>query len=185
MCSNKLALRLKEQIEAIKGGVTATATHLGKSRNTIYNWIEKGNAPLDQVEKLSEIGVDLHYILTGTAQSELNQTNHPRRSDTINETALNYKESNTSASTDKANSLDHKLGSIVDNYINDDVLMMIDSALIQMLNNKNITIDDHKKSIFINAAQKGYEQLAAAGRTEKFSELLSSLINATLDEENN
>ena len=59
MCPNNSTLRLKEEIEALKGGVTAAADHLQKSRNTIYNWFEKGNVPVDQVTKLGEIGVDL------------------------------------------------------------------------------------------------------------------------------
>nr|VFK69070.1 MAG: Bacteriophage CI repressor helix-turn-helix domain-containing protein [Candidatus Kentron sp. UNK]VFK73806.1 MAG: Bacteriophage CI repressor helix-turn-helix domain-containing protein [Candidatus Kentron sp. UNK] len=54
-----------EEIRVIPGGVSAVAKHLGKARNTVYNWCEKGNIPLDQLIQLASIGVDVQYVLTG------------------------------------------------------------------------------------------------------------------------
>lgn len=62
--------RLRAEIDRI--GVTELARNLGSARNTIYNWCEKGNIPLDKLILLSEFGVDVNYILTGEkAQTEL------------------------------------------------------------------------------------------------------------------
>lgn len=58
------ANRLRSEIDRI--GVTELARNLGSARNTIYNWCEKGNIPLDKLMLLSEFGVDINYILTGT-----------------------------------------------------------------------------------------------------------------------
>ena len=41
------------------------SNHLGVVRNTIYNWMGKGNAPLDKLMALQGIGADVNYILTG------------------------------------------------------------------------------------------------------------------------
>jgi hypothetical protein len=65
MCANKLAKRLVEEIETASGGVTAIAKYLGKTRNTIYNWCEKGNIPADQLVLLAGIGIDIQYVITG------------------------------------------------------------------------------------------------------------------------
>jgi len=64
-----LAVRFNDEIDRVKGGVSAAARHLGKSRNTIYNWIQKGNIPLDQLAKLEAIGVDVGYVSTGRRES--------------------------------------------------------------------------------------------------------------------
>jgi len=176
MCSNKITFRLKQQIEALKGGVTAAANHLGKSRNTIYNWLEKGNAPIDQLEKLGEIGVDIHYVVTGAASRQgemLGQT----VSGVVNEMPIKY-----NGAKSGLNGLDGRLASIVEHYIRDENLSMITTTLDQVLSNKGIILDDIIRTQLVTAANKGFEQLAAAGRTEKFNELLQTLIDATLSE---
>ncbi len=195
MCPNKSTFRLKEQIEALKGGVTAAANHLGKSRNTIYNWMEKGNAPLDQLEKLSEIGVDIHYITTGFTLQELNKNPDvaifPEGTpEGINETSKLYR--NTSAPPNaqladtgnffKPDNLDNKLAAIINNYINDGTLTLITTALDQTLDKRNLTLNEDKKIRLTAAAQNAYERLTVTGRVEKFDELLNTLIDAALVE---
>ncbi|VAW55544.1 hypothetical protein MNBD_GAMMA05-2115 [hydrothermal vent metagenome] len=191
MRSNYLTHRLKEQIEALKGGVTTAANHLGKSRNTIYNWIEKGNAPLDQVGKLSEIGVDIYYIVTGLTMHELNKIAGYSITDMVSENAKQYQGSGTetrtpgSAIQNRHLNLEDRLSLIIEDYIRDDTLTMITTKLDQTLNEEGISLDDEKKNHLIAAAQKAYDQLMAAGRTEKFNALLKTLIAATLAERNN
>lgn len=189
MRENKLTLRLKEQIEALKGGVTEAAKHLGKSRNTIYNWIEKGNAPIDQVEKLSEIGIDIHYVITGVRMPGISNISdqHPGK---INELSGAYKQSDTDAEIRAAvpasrNALDVRLDSVIDDYMRNDILTVINHTLNQVLSNKNLTLDSTSKAHLIAAAQKGYQQLATCRRTENFNDLLYTLIDATLAELNN
>lgn len=55
--------RLREQIDA--RGVSGLARSLGVARNTLYNWCEKGNVPLNKLYALGEAGVDVAYVLTG------------------------------------------------------------------------------------------------------------------------
>ena len=62
--------RLREEIEA--KGVSSLARALGIARNTLYNWCEKGNVPLDKLFALGAEGVDVDYVLTGTRR-ELRQ----------------------------------------------------------------------------------------------------------------
>ncbi|ECV5352104.1 bacteriophage CI repressor [Salmonella enterica subsp. enterica] len=38
----------------------------GISRATIYNWMEKGNVPLDKLSLLASAGVDITFVLTGS-----------------------------------------------------------------------------------------------------------------------
>lgn len=38
---------------------------LGTARNTIYNWLEKGNIPLNRLEELGAIGADIQFVVTG------------------------------------------------------------------------------------------------------------------------
>ena len=56
--------RLAAEIERL-GGVTPVAKQLGTVRNTIYNWLEKGNIPLNKLEELGAAGADVVFILTG------------------------------------------------------------------------------------------------------------------------
>lgn len=178
MCPNNLTSRLKEEIEALKGGVTAAADHLQKSRNTIYNWFEKGNAPVDQVTKLGEIGIDLGYVFMGLKTPEHAMTNAPERFNKIHERSFAY------GNTGERNKLDDRLASVIDRYVRDDILTMIESTLDEVLEKKGLTIDEDTRARFIGAAQDGYEQLMAGDRTDKFSELLLALIDATLTENN-
>ncbi|WP_157838133.1 helix-turn-helix domain-containing protein [Pseudomonas sp. PH1b] len=57
--------RFEAEIERI-GGVTTISSTLGVARNTIYNWMAKGNAPLNSLMGLAGIlGMDVVYVLTG------------------------------------------------------------------------------------------------------------------------
>lgn len=166
MCTNKLTTRLKQQIEALKGGVTTVASHLGKSRNTIYNWIDKGNAPLDQIEKLGEIGIDIHYILTGCT---LNVLPIPGE---ISETAETYSNENLPLT------LESKLDQIIENYIRNDRLSMVEILLDQALAKKALRLNGHDKNQLLMAASKAFDQLRLCDRKEKFDDLLDRLIEA-------
>ncbi len=55
--------RFSEEVDKI--GVTSIARELGVARNTVYNWIAKGNAPLNYVAILTTLGVDIVYVLAG------------------------------------------------------------------------------------------------------------------------
>lgn len=58
------AERLAREVESL-GGVSYVAKALKTARNTVYNWIEKGNIPLNKLDELSRLGGDTVYILTG------------------------------------------------------------------------------------------------------------------------
>lgn len=63
--------RFEEEITRI--GVSKIANTLGIARNTVYNWIANGNAPLNMLMSLQGImGVDLHYVITGERSMTLN-----------------------------------------------------------------------------------------------------------------
>lgn len=66
--------RFEFEVERI-GGVTAISNSLGVARNTIYNWMAKGNAPLNNLMALSGVlGMDVVYVLTGERHANaLNQ----------------------------------------------------------------------------------------------------------------
>lgn len=70
--SNNFQERFEEEIERI--GISAAAKHLGVVRNTIYNWIAKGNAPLNFLITLQEVGLDINYVLTGIRSSLISET---------------------------------------------------------------------------------------------------------------
>ena len=176
MCPNNSTLRLKEEIETLKGGVTAAAEHLQKSRNTIYNWFEKGNVPVDQVTKLGEIGVDLGYVFMGVRTSEHAIAKVPESFNKVHESSFSY------GDMGKRNKLDNRLASVIDSYVRDDILTMIVTMLDEVLNEKGLTFDDDTKARLIGAAQDGHEQLMASDRTDKFRELLLALIDAVLTE---
>lgn len=61
--------RFEEEVEKI--GISALANHLGVARNTIYNWIGKCNAPLNELMRMQGFGVDVQYILTSKRSPEL------------------------------------------------------------------------------------------------------------------
>lgn len=54
--------RLAQEVEHL-GGVSAVSNLLGVTRNTVYNWIEKGNMGLDKLLQLGEAGGDVNFIL--------------------------------------------------------------------------------------------------------------------------
>ncbi|MCW8536498.1 MULTISPECIES: helix-turn-helix domain-containing protein [Acinetobacter calcoaceticus/baumannii complex] len=60
---NSINERLRSEVERI--GVSKLARDLGIARNTLYNWCEKGNIPLDKLLILSDYGLDVSYIITG------------------------------------------------------------------------------------------------------------------------
>lgn len=55
--------RLASELKRVGPLVVSKAT--GISRATIYNWMEKGNVPLDKLSLLALAGVDVTFILTG------------------------------------------------------------------------------------------------------------------------
>lgn len=55
--------RFEDEVNRV--GVTRIAQVLGVARNTVYNWMANGNAPLNQLLALEGLGVDLIYVLTG------------------------------------------------------------------------------------------------------------------------
>lgn len=61
---DEIGKRLEEEVERL-GGVTAVAARLNTVRNTIYNWVEKGNIPAKKLADLGVGGADVLYILTG------------------------------------------------------------------------------------------------------------------------
>lgn len=58
--------RLRSEIDRI--GISQLSRDLGSARNTIYNWCEKGNIPLDKLIQLGKIGVDIGYVVLGTKE---------------------------------------------------------------------------------------------------------------------
>lgn len=59
--------RLISELKRVGPSVVAADT--GISRATIYNWMEKGNAPIDKLVLLEKAGIDVTYILTGLKAS--------------------------------------------------------------------------------------------------------------------
>lgn len=55
--------RLQAEIERV--GITYLSRKLGIARNTLYNWSEKANVPLDKLMAMGEHGLDITYIITG------------------------------------------------------------------------------------------------------------------------
>ncbi|HIA1612247.1 TPA: helix-turn-helix transcriptional regulator [Salmonella enterica] len=56
--------RLVSELKRVGPLVVSRVT--GISRATIYNWMEKGNVPLDKLSLLASAGVDVTFILTGS-----------------------------------------------------------------------------------------------------------------------
>ncbi len=65
---NSYQERLRSEIERI--GITALSKKLGIARNTLYNWSEKSNVPLDKLMAMGEHGLNVEYVISGekTAQ---------------------------------------------------------------------------------------------------------------------
>ncbi|EII2806818.1 hypothetical protein LG734_001751 [Salmonella enterica subsp. enterica serovar Java] len=55
--------RLISELKRVGPLVVSKVT--GISRATIYNWMEKGNVPLDKLSLLASAGVDVTFVLTG------------------------------------------------------------------------------------------------------------------------
>lgn len=55
--------RFEKEINRV--GVSHVAQTLGVARNTVYNWMANGNAPLNQLLALEGLGIDVVYVLTG------------------------------------------------------------------------------------------------------------------------
>lgn len=53
--------RLRKEIDRI--GISELARVTGFARNSLYNWCEKGNIPLDKLLLLGEFGVDVEYVV--------------------------------------------------------------------------------------------------------------------------
>lgn len=60
---NSYAERLKSEIDRI--GISELARKTGFARNSLYNWCDKGNIPLDKLYQLSEYGINIQYVLFG------------------------------------------------------------------------------------------------------------------------
>lgn len=58
---SKFEDRLRLEIDRI--GVSELARKTGFARNSLYNWSEKGNIPLDKLFVLTQHGVNLNYVL--------------------------------------------------------------------------------------------------------------------------
>lgn len=71
--------RLAEEVERL-GGISTVAKMLSTARNTLYNWIEKGNVPLNKLEELASLGADSVYVLTGQRGCNGGKTMTPRES---------------------------------------------------------------------------------------------------------
>ncbi|WP_228199834.1 MULTISPECIES: S24 family peptidase [Acinetobacter] len=53
--------RLRFEIDRV--GVSELARKTGFARNSLYNWSEKGNIPLDKLFVLSQFGIDINFVL--------------------------------------------------------------------------------------------------------------------------
>ena len=58
-----LQVRLVEELRRVGPPVIAKQT--GIARATVYNWMEKGNVPMDKLALLEVAGADVLYVLTG------------------------------------------------------------------------------------------------------------------------
>ncbi|MDC5071312.1 helix-turn-helix domain-containing protein [Acinetobacter baumannii] len=60
---NNINERLRAEVDRV--GVSRLSRDLGIARNTLYNWCEKGNIPLDKLLLLKDYGLDVDYVITG------------------------------------------------------------------------------------------------------------------------
>ncbi|UUN96164.1 peptidase S24 [Acinetobacter bereziniae] len=58
---NTIAQRLRLEIDRI--GVSELARKTGFARNSLYNWSDKGNIPLDKLLLLSQHGLNINFVL--------------------------------------------------------------------------------------------------------------------------
>lgn len=55
--------RLEGEVNRL--GVTFVSQNTGVARNTVYNWLAKGNIPLNYLVVLGSLGADVIYVVTG------------------------------------------------------------------------------------------------------------------------
>lgn len=67
---SKFTERLRQEIDRI--GVSELARSTGFARNSLYNWSDKGNIPLDKLIVLGNLGVDIEYVVSGISKSAQN-----------------------------------------------------------------------------------------------------------------
>lgn len=69
---SNLLERMSEEVKRL-GGPVSVAKALGVSKGTIYNWLDKGTAPLEKLVGLATLGADIGYIFSGyrTGEDEL------------------------------------------------------------------------------------------------------------------
>lgn len=70
MRASSVGLRLKDEIKRLPVSISGAARKVGKARNTIYNWIARGNIPAYQLMRLADLGVDTQYVTTGTRAAD-------------------------------------------------------------------------------------------------------------------
>lgn len=58
---NSFTERLRFEIDRV--GVSELARKTGFARNSLYNWSDKGNIPLDKLFILAQYGVDMNFVL--------------------------------------------------------------------------------------------------------------------------
>lgn len=63
--------RLRFEIDRV--GVSELARKTGFARNSLYNWSEKGNIPLDKLFVLTQFGVDMNYVLYNERLAQNNE----------------------------------------------------------------------------------------------------------------
>lgn len=75
----------KLRLEIDRIGVSELARNIGVARNSLYNWCEKGNIPLDKLILLGQHGVNLDFVLFGKNENAQNieQLNHDSEFGTI------------------------------------------------------------------------------------------------------
>ena len=59
--------RLRTEVDRI--GVSELARASGFARNSLYNWCEKGNIPLDKLLLLGEFGVNVDFVVSGNSNA--------------------------------------------------------------------------------------------------------------------
>lgn len=63
--------RFEKEVNRV--GVSRIAQTLGIARNTVYNWMANGNAPLNKLLALEGLGIDVVYVLTGMPRAQQNE----------------------------------------------------------------------------------------------------------------
>lgn len=177
-----LADRFNQEIDRVKGGVSAAAKHLGKSRNTIYNWMQKGNIPLNQLEKLESIGVDVRFVSTGRRDLADDRKTADYGANTCPNARSNadrVAEENEPYGDDD---LDAALRSVIDDYVTREIVSEIDALIDSSLHHQGIVLDDAVRAKLRRAALDGHTRLSDSGHIDRFDKLLQALIDLVLKE---